>query len=279
MSAVWKPAIITGDYDERQAAANKMKAVCYYEQHMNSYDPSAPLYGLVEVAHNASARSKSWAADLAVRWQGLTALPTRVRQLRDGERGNFNIKLTAMPACLGEPGPINHPEFDRWMESAENRYALARAVADSIMAAFPAGGTVALSVGHLGKTSNPRDTGAGDSDPAGSPNDQTEAWFNATVINLVAEHLNAASAPPSPVPATAPAPLYSPSLMPLVRIGSTGGAVTILQQRLNAHGASPALKADGVYGPRTLASVKAFQKRKRLTVDGIVGPRTWKALL
>jgi peptidoglycan hydrolase-like protein with peptidoglycan-binding domain len=34
-----------------------------------------------------------------------------------------------------------------------------------------------------------------------------------------------------------------------------------------------------VFGQRTLAAVKQFQKAKGLRVDGIVGPRTWEALL
>lgn len=35
--------------------------------------------------------------------------------------------------------------------------------------------------------------------------------------------------------------------------------------------------ADGLYGPRTEAVVKAFQREKRLRVDGLIGPNTWRA--
>lgn len=34
----------------------------------------------------------------------------------------------------------------------------------------------------------------------------------------------------------------------------------------------------GVFGPKTEAAVKEFQKHKRLQPDGIVGPKTWAAL-
>lgn len=39
------------------------------------------------------------------------------------------------------------------------------------------------------------------------------------------------------------------------------------------------VRADGVFGAKTEAAVRAFQKSHGLTVDGIVGPRTWKHLL
>lgn len=35
---------------------------------------------------------------------------------------------------------------------------------------------------------------------------------------------------------------------------------------------------DGIYGPKTKAAVKAFQKKNGLTVDGIVGPKTAAAI-
>ncbi|MBR6795824.1 MAG: peptidoglycan-binding protein, partial [Clostridia bacterium] len=38
------------------------------------------------------------------------------------------------------------------------------------------------------------------------------------------------------------------------------------------------LEVDGVFGKRTLASVKEFQRLQGLETDGIVGPITWVAL-
>lgn len=52
---------------------------------------------------------------------------------------------------------------------------------------------------------------------------------------------------------------------------SRGPEVRIAQRRLG-------ITADGVFGPGTLAAVKAFQRRKGLTPDGVVGPATWAAL-
>jgi hypothetical protein len=59
---------------------------------------------------------------------------------------------------------------------------------------------------------------------------------------------------------------------------STGDAVKVVQQRLEATGHNPG-PIDGIFGPKTAAAVESFQRASRLTVDGIVGPATWAALL
>ena len=70
---------------------------------------------------------------------------------------------------------------------------------------------------------------------------------------------------------------------PLLSQGAKGAGVAILQDlladlgckfvRTFAHG-----RADGIFGPETLAAVKQFQTRAGLRADGIVGPRTLTAL-
>lgn len=64
--------------------------------------------------------------------------------------------------------------------------------------------------------------------------------------------------------------------LPVLRLGSRGSTVVFLQQRLSD--ASFPVTKDGVFGPKTEASVKQFQGLRRLTPDGIVGPKTWAAL-
>ncbi|MBX0331308.1 DUF4157 domain-containing protein [Oscillochloris sp. ZM17-4] len=74
--------------------------------------------------------------------------------------------------------------------------------------------------------------------------------------------------------ATEPAPVARQQ----VAIGSNGDSVKTAQEKLNAHGASPQLVADGIFGPKTLTATKAFQGAHGLAEDGIIGPKTWGAL-
>lgn len=63
----------------------------------------------------------------------------------------------------------------------------------------------------------------------------------------------------------------------VLRQGSGGEHVKTLQRRLKEVGFDPG-SADGDFGPKTAAAVKAFQRSKGLGADGVVGPQTWKAL-
>ena len=65
-----------------------------------------------------------------------------------------------------------------------------------------------------------------------------------------------------------------------LRVGSTGPNVVVVQVSLNRiaqnYPAIPKIPAaDGLFGPRTEATVRAFQQIFGLTPDGIVGPGTW----
>ena len=68
----------------------------------------------------------------------------------------------------------------------------------------------------------------------------------------------------------------SPS-QPTLKLGSSGASVKTLQQALAKAGFSPGV-ADGQFGPKTAAAVKAFQSAKGLVADGVVGPKTWAKL-
>ncbi len=59
----------------------------------------------------------------------------------------------------------------------------------------------------------------------------------------------------------------------VLKVGSRGEEVKKLQENLNRLGFNCGA-ADGIFGPKTEAAVKAFQQRYGLAVDGIVGPAT-----
>lgn len=65
--------------------------------------------------------------------------------------------------------------------------------------------------------------------------------------------------------------------MTTVKNGSRGSEVSTLQTKLNAFG-NYGLAVDGIFGVKTDAAVRDFQKKKGLDIDGIVGPKTWAAL-
>ncbi|MBR4910564.1 MAG: spore cortex-lytic enzyme [Clostridia bacterium] len=67
------------------------------------------------------------------------------------------------------------------------------------------------------------------------------------------------------------------SVAALSRMGSVGDEVSAIQSALKNKGYYTG-KVDGIFGSKTLAAVKSFQKANGLTVDGIVGPKTLKAL-
>ena len=69
-----------------------------------------------------------------------------------------------------------------------------------------------------------------------------------------------------------------------LRVGSTGPNVVVIQTSLNRiaqnYPAIPKIPAvDGIFGSRTEASVRTFQRVFGLSPDGIVGPATWYALV
>lgn len=66
--------------------------------------------------------------------------------------------------------------------------------------------------------------------------------------------------------------------MKLLRPGSVGPAVELLQKALNRAGYGQ-LALDGVFGPATREALRRFQAAQRLTVDGIAGAQTHSALL
>ena len=64
---------------------------------------------------------------------------------------------------------------------------------------------------------------------------------------------------------------------PTIRKGSTGNPVRRAQKRLTLGGYDTG-GVDGIFGAKTEAAVKRFQKDRGLTQDGIIGPNTWNEI-
>ena len=58
---------------------------------------------------------------------------------------------------------------------------------------------------------------------------------------------------------------------PILGLSSSGELVKQVQAKVG-------VAADGIYGAKTEAAVRAFQSAHGLDPDGIVGPKTWRAL-
>ena len=75
------------------------------------------------------------------------------------------------------------------------------------------------------------------------------------------------------------------ALIVQIRQGDNGDAVRAAQESLAFRGGVGNPVVDGDFGPKTDASVRAFQQQvhdfddKSFPVDGVVGPLTWQALI
>ena len=67
------------------------------------------------------------------------------------------------------------------------------------------------------------------------------------------------------------------STYPMVAYGSSGSAVKELQEALNRPGYG--LAVDGIFGEKTKAAVRSYQKKNGLKLDGIAGEETWGSLM
>lgn len=73
------------------------------------------------------------------------------------------------------------------------------------------------------------------------------------------------------VPSAPLIPARDAQSRPTLRRGATGPLVTSLQATLG-------VETLGIFGPKTEAAVRDFQRDHAMTADGIVGPKTWAAI-
>lgn len=80
----------------------------------------------------------------------------------------------------------------------------------------------------------------------------------------------------------APAPTLIPAVEPRAQPGAPAGRPTLRRgvssELVKQVQAKVGVNADGKFGPKTEAAVRAFQSAHGLVPDGIVGPKTWATL-
>jgi hypothetical protein len=77
-------------------------------------------------------------------------------------------------------------------------------------------------------------------------------------------------------PKSKPAPKKAAKTTRLVKLGSRGAHVKMMQTQLNKNGFK--LDVDGIAGPLTILALKKYQEDAGLYIDGLCGKNTWKAL-
>lgn len=176
-----------------QLFATQLGATCYAEAHLNaSTDPKAQRAEAI-VSLTAQPRARAWASAY------LDELVTQGVQKRVGPvvtgRGSGNIARVRAPAMLLEPGFISDPEFAAFARTGEGIDALGAAFANATIRTFPAGGLVAIRVGHAyrKRPGHVDDPGAPVADPDDSAEDPEwdsevelcEAYLGSAVERLI----------------------------------------------------------------------------------------------
>lgn len=92
--------------------------------------------------------------------------------------------------------------------------------------------------------------------------------FRASVAAIMSGNAPAPALIPAVEP---PAQAGAPAGRPTLRRGATGDLVKEIQSKVG-------VEADGAFGSKTEAALRAFQRNHDLVPDGIAGPNTWAAL-
>ncbi|MGH9892962.1 MAG: peptidoglycan recognition protein family protein [bacterium] len=131
---------------------------------------------------------------------------------------------------------------------------------------------VAAILKHIGRTG---DFCAGHKEYALPAGRKTDPDFNMHAFRLsVAAIMDGTALAPILIPAVEPPaqPGAASPGRPTLRRGATGELVKQVQQK------SEVPIVDGIFGVKTEASVRVFQRDHGLVPDGIVGPKTWAGL-
>jgi hypothetical protein len=194
---------------------------------------------------------------------GTSALPGPLSQLGLGRDGTFYVVAA---------GRANHAGAGRWegVETgnssfigieAENSGRASDPWPDVQMDAYRRG--VAAILRHIGAGAN---MCCGHKEYAVPKGRKPDPSFDMPAFRAGVAELLVGKSPPPRIPAV------DDAQRPTLRRGARGPFVAELQRLLGVEGPP-------VFGPRTEAALRAFQRSARLVPDGIAGPRTWATLV
>ncbi|HEX8667354.1 MAG TPA: glycoside hydrolase family protein [Allosphingosinicella sp.] len=193
---------------------------------------------------------------------GRSDLPGPLCQLGLGRDGTFYVVAA---------GRANHAGLGRWQGVTTGNSSFIGIEAEHSgrpgdewpavqMDAYARG--VAAILRHIGTTEK---MCCGHKEYALPPNRKPDPTFDMTAFRHEVGLFMVGKSPPPAIPAV------DAKARPTLRRGSRGDAVRELQTALG-------LDPDGVFGPRTEATLRARQRELGLVGDGIVGPKTWAVL-
>lgn len=201
---------------------------------------------------------------------GLAALPGPLAQLGLGRDGTFYVIAAGRAAHAGRgqfKGFVTGNSSFIGIEAENTGMTSDSPWPDIQLDAYHRG--VAAILKHLGKDSTFCCGHKEYALPKGRKNDPLLDME--TFRAAVAAFINGTVPPRPPIPPVEPTqPAGQPGRKTLRR-GDSGNLVKQVQTKVG-------ISADGKFGPRTEAAVRAFQRKHGLVADGIVGPKTWRAL-
>ena len=177
---------LTGDYSARAARARDLGCTWTVDFHFNAADN--PAYG-AEVYYTPDDKTaKAVAAKVLAAMNSLGLKNTRADPLQaaTAETRAGYIRHYSAHALLLEPIFISEPGQNDWINQPINQEHLAQVVARALKENTTEEDLIGLSIGHLGKTSNPSDCGANAFDGR-----HVETDYNAPMARRVSEILSA----------------------------------------------------------------------------------------
>lgn len=197
---------------------------------------------------------------------GLAALPGPLAQLGLGRDGTYFIIAAGRAAHAGKGGFRGVSGNMRFIGiEAEHSGSPSDPWPEAQMDAYSRG--VAAILEHLEKDAS---FCVGHKEYA--PGRKDDPVFNMTDFRAaVTAIMNGTATVRPPIPAVEPTPPPGKEPRPTVRRPMKGDFVKLVQAKVG-------VKADGTFGARTEAAVRAFQRKHNLLADGIVGPKTWIAI-